>query len=125
MKLAFLGIWIVLLFLFSEMKEEKKEYIEEDSPVLTEMSIAGNVAEQFCGKNFFHFCKRGDEILAYTLDLSDQYKGITFAAGGTMLANRNSRTALLISLEADKYKNLLSVRYLEGFYIYFLRKIII
>ena len=108
MKLAFLGIWIVLLFLFSEMKEEKKGYIEEDSPVLTEMSIAGNVAEQFCGKNFFHFCKRGDEILAYTLDLSDQYKGITFAAGGT-----------------DKYKNLLSVRYLEGFYIYFLRKIII
>lgn len=125
MKLALLGILTVFLFLFSEMKEEKKGYITTNSPVFTEMTAEGNVTEGFCGKNFFHFCKRWDDMLAYTFDLSDQYKGITFITGGGILSDRKSKTALLISLEADKYKDILSVRYLQGFYLYFLQKIVI
>lgn len=125
MKLLLCGILTLFLFLASERREEKSGRGENLASVLSETNAECGVAGQSCGKNFFHPCKNWDELLAYTVDLSGQYKGVSSVPGGMATSVRNVGAALLSALKTEKYSDMLSVRYLHGFYVYFLQRILI
>lgn len=125
MKLLLCGILTLFLFLVSERSEEKSGKGENPASFLSETNAECGAAGQCCGKNFFHPCKNWDELLDYTGELSGQYKGVSSMPGCMATSVRNIGAALLSALKTEKYSDMLSVRYLHGFYVYFLQRILI